>query len=53
MKTQDDDEPIQTTFELNDTLYAKADIPATEEVYIWLGVRSLIMNSELYGTDSG
>ncbi len=31
-------EPIETTFELNDTLYARAEIPATEEVYLWLGV---------------
>ncbi|KAF5984097.1 prefoldin subunit 3 [Fusarium coicis] len=35
---KDDDEAIDTTFELNDTLYSKAKIPATEEVYIWLGV---------------
>ncbi|KAH7015225.1 prefoldin subunit [Ilyonectria destructans] len=39
---KDDDEPIQTTFELNDTLYAKADIPATEEVYIWLGANVML-----------
>ncbi|TGO42123.1 hypothetical protein BHYA_0012g00380 [Botrytis hyacinthi] len=32
-------DPIQATFELNDTLYAKANIPATEEVYLWLGGR--------------
>lgn len=31
-------EPIEATFELNDTLYAKAEIPATEEVFLWLGV---------------
>ncbi|KAI1020833.1 hypothetical protein LB504_011958 [Fusarium proliferatum] len=37
---KDDDEAIDTTFELNDTLYSKAKIPATEEVYIWLGVTS-------------
>lgn len=35
---QDETEPIETTFELNDTLYARANIPPTEEVYIWLGV---------------
>jgi hypothetical protein len=35
---QDETEPIETTFELNDTLYAKASIPATDEVYLWLGV---------------
>ncbi|KAH7157114.1 Prefoldin subunit-domain-containing protein [Dactylonectria macrodidyma] len=39
---KDDPEPIQTTFELNDTLYAKADIPATEEVYIWLGANVML-----------
>lgn len=37
---QDDPEPIETAFELNDTLYTKAQIPPTEEVYIWLGVRN-------------
>jgi hypothetical protein len=29
---------MEATFELNDTLYAKAHIPPTEEVYLWLGV---------------
>lgn len=38
-RRQDDPEPIETAFELNDTLYTKAQIPPTEEVYIWLGVR--------------
>ncbi|KAL9095512.1 MAG: hypothetical protein Q9165_002383 [Trypethelium subeluteriae] len=33
-----DSEPLETTFELNDTLYAKAEVPRTEEVYLWLGV---------------
>ena len=32
------DEPFETNFELNDTLYAKASVKAGEEVYIWLGV---------------
>lgn len=43
---QEESEPIETTFELNDTLFAKADVPPTEEVYIWLGVsdtRSLVL----------
>lgn len=31
-------DPIEATFELNDTLFAKAEIPPTEEVYLWLGV---------------
>lgn len=34
----DDGEAIETTFELNDTLYAKATIPPTDEVHLWLGV---------------
>ena len=33
-----DGEAIETTFELNDTLYAKALIPPTDEVHLWLGV---------------
>jgi hypothetical protein len=36
---QPDSDPIETTFELNDTLFAKALVPPTEEVYLWLGVR--------------
>ncbi|CAG7556640.1 unnamed protein product [Fusarium equiseti] len=39
---KDDDEAIETTFELNDTLYSKAKIPATEEVYIWLGANVML-----------
>jgi len=38
-REQDETDPIETTFELNDTLYAKAEIPPTDEVYLWLGVR--------------
>lgn len=30
--------PIRTTFELNDTLYAEADLDDTDLVYLWLGV---------------
>lgn len=37
-RTQDETEPIESTFELNETLYARANIAATDEVYIWLGV---------------
>jgi hypothetical protein len=33
-------DPIEATFELNDTLYAKAHVPQTNEVYLWLGVCS-------------
>ncbi|KUI72055.1 hypothetical protein VM1G_07693 [Cytospora mali] len=39
---QDETDPIETTFELNDTLYAKAEVPPTEEVYIWLGANVML-----------
>lgn len=39
----EEDEPFLTNFELNDTLYAKASVPHTESVYIWLGVSLLQM----------
>ncbi|KAK4032755.1 Prefoldin subunit-domain-containing protein [Parachaetomium inaequale] len=35
-------DPIETTFELNDTLYAKAAIPPTDEVYLWLGANVML-----------
>lgn len=38
----DEGEAIETTFELNDTLYAKATIPPTDEVHLWLGVCAAI-----------
>ena len=37
-----DSEPIEATFELNDTLYAKAHVPRTEEVYLWLGANVML-----------
>lgn len=37
---QDDAEPLETSFELNDTLFAKANIEKVNEVYLWLGVSS-------------
>ena len=30
--------PLKTTFELNDTLYAEAELEETDTVYLWLGV---------------
>lgn len=36
---QEEAEPLESHFELNDTLYAKAQIPKTHDVYLWLGVR--------------
>ncbi|CAK7222296.1 peptide chain release factor 1 [Sporothrix bragantina] len=35
-------EAIETTFELNDTLYAKASIPPTDEVHLWLGANVML-----------
>ncbi|KAI4152541.1 MAG: hypothetical protein LQ340_002848 [Diploschistes diacapsis] len=35
-------EPLEATFELNDTLYAKANIPPTDEVYLWLGANVML-----------
>ncbi|KAK4611689.1 Prefoldin subunit 3 [Fulvia fulva] len=37
-----DAEPLESTFELNDTLYAKANIHKTEEVYLWLGANVML-----------
>lgn len=42
MSTQDEADPIETTFELNDTLFAKAEVPPTDEVYIWLGANVML-----------
>lgn len=36
------DEPFETSFELNDTLYAKASVKAGEEVYLWLGANVML-----------
>jgi len=34
--------PLETTFELNDTLFAKAAVPHTDEVYLWLGANVML-----------
>ncbi|KIH89034.1 hypothetical protein SPBR_07646 [Sporothrix brasiliensis 5110] len=54
---EDDDEndegaAIETTFELNDTLYAKATIPPTDEVHLWLGGRKQIRAIILTGAQA-
>ncbi|KAL1619158.1 peptide chain release factor 1 [Diplodia seriata] len=41
-RIQPGSDPIETTFELNDTLYAKAQIPPTDEVYLWLGANVML-----------
>ncbi|KAI5842554.1 prefoldin subunit 3 [Morchella snyderi] len=38
----DSSKAIDATFELNDTLYAKAKINATDEVYLWLGANVML-----------
>jgi prefoldin subunit 5 len=35
-------DPLETTFELNETLFAKAVVPPTEEVYLWLGANVML-----------
>ncbi|KAF8470228.1 Prefoldin subunit-domain-containing protein [Kalaharituber pfeilii] len=39
---KDSNEPFETNFELNDTLYAKAKVKAGEEVYLWLGANVML-----------
>ncbi|KAG6844321.1 hypothetical protein H0H87_007805 [Tephrocybe sp. NHM501043] len=41
----DDDAPqksLKTTFELNDTLYAEAELEETDTVYLWLGANVML-----------
>ncbi|EMD00090.1 hypothetical protein BAUCODRAFT_365109 [Baudoinia panamericana UAMH 10762] len=38
----DDVEPFESFFELNDTLYAKAEVAKTDEVYLWLGANVML-----------
>lgn len=39
---KDDADPLESLFELNDTLYAKAHISKTDEVYLWLGANVML-----------
>ncbi|KAK0502524.1 Prefoldin subunit-domain-containing protein [Armillaria luteobubalina] len=34
--------PIRTTFELNETLYAEAELAETDTVYLWLGANVML-----------
>ncbi|KAL1730160.1 Prefoldin subunit-domain-containing protein [Schizophyllum commune] len=34
--------PIRTTFELNDTLFAEAELEETDQVFIWLGANVML-----------
>ena len=40
---EDATKPLTTTYELNDTLYAEAQLEDTDTVYLWLGVRCHIV----------
>lgn len=35
-------EELESFFELNDTLFAKAKVPRTDEVYLWLGANVML-----------
>lgn len=41
-KKDQDDPKFLTNYELNDTVYAKAEITATENVYLWLGANVML-----------
>ncbi|KIM89813.1 hypothetical protein PILCRDRAFT_812608 [Piloderma croceum F 1598] len=38
-------EPLKTTFELNDTLYAEAELEETDTVFLWLGANVMLSYS--------
>lgn len=38
-------EELETVFELNETLYARATVPRSEEVYLWLGANVMLAYS--------
>ncbi|WVW78687.1 hypothetical protein I302_100647 [Kwoniella bestiolae CBS 10118] len=40
---QKEDKPLKTLFELNDTLYAEAEVTETGEVGLWLGANIMLM----------
>ena len=44
---EDSQKPLKTTFELNDTLFAEAELDDSDTVFLWLGVRfsTLILNA--------
>ena len=44
-ETDSEKKPIKMTFELNDTLYAEAELENTDTVYLWLGVNMFLKSS--------
>lgn len=49
---QSSEKPLRTTFELNDTLYAEAELEETDTVYLWLGVGTSSFLDVLLGSDN-
>ncbi|WFD46397.1 hypothetical protein GLX27_001032 [Malassezia furfur] len=41
-KHKNDPEPVETTFELNDTLYARAKLDPIDRVHLWLGANVML-----------
>jgi len=41
-KARADSETLDTTFSLSDNVLARADVPPTESVYLWLGVGVMV-----------
>ena len=41
---EDFKKPLKTTFELNDTLFAEAELEDSDTVFLWLGVRFSILS---------
>lgn len=39
---KEEDEPVETLYELNDTLFAKAAVQTAKEVYLWLGANVML-----------
>ena len=48
---EDTGKPLTTTYELNDTLYAEAQLEDTDTVYLWLGVGSLSAQTTSLATE--
>lgn len=44
---EDSQKPLKTTFELNDTLFAEAELEDSDTVFLWLGVRFSTLISRL------
>ena len=51
---QDSSKPLQSRFLLSDQLYCTADVPPTEKVMLWLGVKDYLLSKLVgyYTTDA-